>query len=136
MLYHSHHTMIAQLGLTVVANLAATAEGAAIALKSPLLAKTEQQLHQTLLRHDGARVAALLELLVNLAAHAEGQKQLLRAASAPGQLPSPRPPKHVLLIADVLLFCTMGLMDHVLQVCIHTSRSSVCTWEISCSASV
>lgn len=80
-------TLVLQLGLTVVSNLAATAEGAALVLKSPLLAKVEQQLHHLLPRRDGVRTAALLEPLVNLAAHAEGQKQLLRTASAPGHNP-------------------------------------------------
>ena len=81
--------MVMQLGLSVISNLAASGEGAALLLKSSLLAKVEQQLHHLLPRRDGPRTAALLEPLVNLAAHAEGQKQLLRTASAPGQLPKP-----------------------------------------------
>ena len=75
-----------QLALVVVGNLAGTTEGCLLLLRSPLLAKVEQQLHHLLQRRDGSRVAALLEPLVSLAAHAEGQKQLLRAASAPGKL--------------------------------------------------
>lgn len=80
-------SVLLQLGLTVISNLAATAEGAALLLKSPLLSKTEQQLHHWLQRREGPRTSALLGPLVNLAVHCEGQKQLLRAASAPGQIP-------------------------------------------------
>lgn len=79
--------VVMQLGLTVVSNLAATAEGAALLLKSPLLAKTAQQLHHSLQRREGPRTAALLGPLVNLAVHTEEQKHILRAASAPGPLP-------------------------------------------------
>ena len=75
-----------QLGLTVVSNLAATAEGAALLLKSPLLPKSEQQLHYSLQRREGPRTSALLGPLINLAVRGEGQKQILRAASAPGQI--------------------------------------------------
>ena len=80
-------SVLLQLGLTVVSNLAATAEGAALLLKSPLLSKTEQQLHHSLQRREGLRTSALLGPLINLAVHGEGQKQILRAASAPGQTP-------------------------------------------------
>ena len=69
-----------QLGLVVLGNLAGTAEGCL------LLLRVEQQLHHLLQRRDGAKIAALLEPLVSLAAHAEGQKQILRAASAPGKI--------------------------------------------------
>ena len=75
-----------QLGLVVLGNLAGTAEGCLLLLRSPLLAKVEQQLHHLLQRRDGAKIAALLEPLVSLAADAEGQKQILRAASAPGKI--------------------------------------------------
>ena len=78
-----------QLGLTVLSNLAATADGAAFLLKSPLLSKTEQQLHHSLQRREGPRTTALLGPLINLAVHSEGQKQILRAASAPGLKPPP-----------------------------------------------
>lgn len=93
--------VLMQLGLTVLSNLAATAEGAALLLKSPLLTKTEQQLHHLLQRREGLRTAALLGPLVNLAAHSEGQKQILRAASAPGP-PPPRAPSfmHHMLLLD------------------------------------
>ena len=74
-----------QLGMTTVANLAGSADGCLLLLRSPLLAKTEQQLHHLLQRRDGLRVAAFLEPLINLAAHAEGQKQILRCTSAPGE---------------------------------------------------
>ena len=74
-----------QLGMTTVANLAGSADGCLLLLRSPLLAKTEQQLHHLLQRRDGLRVAAFLEPLINLAAHAEGQKQVLRCTSAPGE---------------------------------------------------
>ena len=80
-------SVLLQLGLTVITNLAATAEGAALLLKSSLLSKTEQQLHHLLQRRDGLHTTALLRTLVNLAVHGEGQKQILRAASAPGQIP-------------------------------------------------
>lgn len=94
--------VLMQLGLTVLSNLAATSEGAALLLKSPLLTKTEQQLHHLLQRREGPRTAALLGPLVNLAAHTEGQKQILRAASAPGPPPSPAPPScmHHMLLSD------------------------------------
>ncbi|DBB03962.1 TPA: hypothetical protein ACH3X1_013032 [Trebouxia sp. C0004] len=75
-----------ELGMATVANLAGSAEGCLLLLRSPLLAKTEQQLHHLLQRRDGPRVAAFLEPLINLAAHAEGQKQILRCTSAPGLL--------------------------------------------------
>ncbi|KAL0055596.1 hypothetical protein WJX82_002269 [Trebouxia sp. C0006] len=75
-----------EMGMTTVANLAGSAEGCLLLLRSPLLAKTEQQLHQLLQRRDGPRVAAFLEPLINLSAHAEGQKQVLRCTSAPGLL--------------------------------------------------
>ncbi len=74
-----------QMGMTTVANLAGSAEGCLLLLRSPLLAKTEQQLHQLLQRRDGPRVAAFLEPLINLSAHAEGRKQVLRCTSAPGE---------------------------------------------------
>lgn len=80
-------SVLLQLGLTVISNLAATAEGAALLLKSPLLSKTEQQLHHLLQRRDGLHTAALLRPLVNLAGHGEGQKQIVRATCAPGQTP-------------------------------------------------
>ena len=78
-------SVLLQLGLTVISNLAATAEGAALLLKSPLLSNTEQQLHHLLQRREGPRTSALLGPLINLAVHGEGQKQILRAACAPGQ---------------------------------------------------
>ena len=72
--------------MTVVANLAGTAEGCLLLLRSCLLAGTEQQLRHLVQRRDGPRVAALLNPLINLASHAEGQKQILRCASAPGKV--------------------------------------------------
>ena len=80
--------MAVQLGAVVVANLAATSEGCLLLLRSPVLANTEQQLHHLLQRRDGPQVAALLQPLINLASHAEGQKQILRAATAPGHCPA------------------------------------------------
>ncbi len=106
--------------MVVVANLAATSEGCLLLLRSPLLAKTEQQLHHLLQRRDGSRIAALLEPLVNLAAHAEGQKQILRSASAPGQL---------LTFALVLIRGVIGTVPvsesalHAASLCSHTWHS-------------
>lgn len=85
--YVQLQSVLLQLGLTVISNLAATAEGAALLLKSSLLSKTEQQLHHLLQRRDGLHATALFQPLVNLAGHGEGQKQILRAASAPGHIP-------------------------------------------------
>ena len=85
-LIQSHPACDMQLGLVVLGNLAGTAEGCLLLLRSPLLAKVEQQLHHLLQRRDGVRIAALLEPVVSLAAHAEGQKQILRAANAPGKI--------------------------------------------------
>ena len=95
-----HPSVLMQLGLTVISNLAATAEGAALLLRSPLLCKTEQQLHHLLQRREGPRTAALLRPLVSLAVHAEGQKQILRAAAAPGQLPH-----HLSWVAHAAVWC-------------------------------
>ena len=74
-----------QLGLVVVGNLAGSGEGCLLLLRSPFLPKVEHQLHHLLQHRDGPRIAALLGPLVSLAAHAEGQKQILRAANAPGK---------------------------------------------------
>ena len=76
--------MFAQLTVTVIANLACTPEGCLLLLRSSLLPKTEQQLHQLLQRKDSVRTAAMLRPLIHLTAHHEGQKQILRSTAAPG----------------------------------------------------
>lgn len=75
-----------QLVVTVIANLACTSEGCLLLLRSNLLPKLEQQLHQLLQRKEAARLGSLLRPLIHLAAQPEGQKQILRSVSAPGKL--------------------------------------------------
>ena len=120
-----------QLGLTVLSNLAATADGAAFLLKSPLLSKTEQQLHHSLQRREGPRTTALLGPLINLAVHSEGQKQILRAASAPG-LKTPPPCMHCkpscnkplmqLRMLRHLLLSEVTLLIFVVSYCVYATH--------------
>ncbi|KAK9824474.1 hypothetical protein WJX72_010621 [[Myrmecia] bisecta] len=70
----------------VLRNLAASADGAALLLKTGFLADCQRLIHHSLHAKDSARLAALLPVLVNVAAHAEGQKCILRSSAAPGLL--------------------------------------------------
>ena len=96
--------LLLQMAVTVIANLACTGEGCLLLLRSGLLPKTEQQMHQLLQRKEGTRTAALLRPLIHLAAQPEGQKQILRSTSAPGVGPLPY---------SLLICCSSGMSLHV-----------------------